>query len=167
MPALVSLDGRLQPPEDAAVPVFDRGFLYGDSVYEVARTYRGVPFALEAHLARLQRSAQHIALPLPERAELHAQIARTLQVAGNAESYLRIIVTRGEGQFGLHPHLSDQRRLVIIVRPLELPPAELYQRGLCLAVVGVRRNSPRSLSLGLTASSARPVPARAAAQAAL
>ena len=145
MPVLVSLDGKLVPPEAAVVPVLDRGFLYGDSVYEVARTYRGVPFALDRHLKRLQGSAQRIGLVLPDAADLEREVARTLGAAGNPESYVRIIVTRGEGRFGLAPHLSDERRVVIIVRPLELPPAEQYERGLKLAVVAVRRNSPRSL----------------------
>jgi branched-chain amino acid aminotransferase len=145
MPTLVSLDGRLLSPEQAAVPVFDRGFLYGDSVYEVVRTYGGAPFALGRHLERLRGSAARIGLKIPEAAQLEAELQRTLAAAGNAESYARIIVTRGEGKFGLSPQLSDERRVVIIVKPLELPPAEQYARGLKLAVVGVRRNSPRSL----------------------
>ena len=145
MPTLVNLDGRLVPPEQALVPVFDRGFLYGDSVYEVMRTYGGVPFALERHLARLQRSAGYLALPLPPAAELQEAIARTLAAAGNPESYVRVVVTRGEGKFGLHPAFSTERRVVVIVKPLELPAAERYARGLKLAVVGLRRNSPRTL----------------------
>jgi len=145
MPVLVSLDGRLVPPEAALVPVLDRGFLYGDSVYEVARTYQGVPFALDRHLKRLQGSADRLAISLPSAAELEREVTRTLEAAGNPESYVRIIVTRGEGKFGLAPHLSDERRVVIIVRPLELPPEEQYERGLKLAVVALRRNSPRTL----------------------
>ena len=53
MGRIVNLDGALVPPEQAVVSVFDRGFLYGDSVYEVVRTYGGAPFELDAHLARL------------------------------------------------------------------------------------------------------------------
>ena len=145
MPVLVSLDGKLVPPEAALVPVLDRGFLYGDSVYEVCRTYRGVPFALDRHLKRLQGSADRLALSLPSAAELTAEVERTLQAAGNAESYVRIIVTRGEGRFGLAPHLSDERRVVVIVKPLELPSDAQFERGLKIAVVPLRRNSPRTL----------------------
>ena len=57
MAAAVNLDGVVVPPGEARVSVFDRGFLYGDSVYEVVRTYGGRPFELPAHLARLARSA--------------------------------------------------------------------------------------------------------------
>jgi len=151
MSILVNLSGRLVPPEQALVPVLDRGFLYGDSVYEVARTYGGAPFALAEHLDRLEGSAARIGLRLPPRAQIQSEIARTLQAAGNAESYLRVMVTRGEGShFGLAPSpASDARddgpRLIILVRPLELPPPELYARGLHLALVRVRRNDPRTV----------------------
>jgi branched-chain amino acid aminotransferase len=149
MPALVNLDGDLLPPEAATVPVLDRGFLYGDSVYEVCRTYRGVPFALDRHFKRLQQSAARLELPLPALDDLEREIARTLRAAGNEESYVRIVVTRGVGQFGLAPHLSEERRVVVIVKPLEPPKAELYERGLKLAVVPIRRNPPRALDPAL------------------
>ena len=130
MPALVNIDGRLVPPEQAFVPVLDRGFLYGDSVYEVVRTYAGRPFELDRHLERLDRSAARIGLTLPPRARIEGELARTLQTAGNPESYARIVVTRGEGRFGLSPHLAEGlHRLIVIVRPLEAPAAELYERG--------------------------------------
>ena len=54
---IVSIDGVLVDSADARVSVFDRGFLYGDSVFEVFRTYDGVPFAEKEHLERLARSA--------------------------------------------------------------------------------------------------------------
>ena len=53
MGTLVNVEGRLVPPEQATVPVLDRGFLYGDSVYEVVRTYGGRVFELGRHLARM------------------------------------------------------------------------------------------------------------------
>src|SRR5438270_1617599 len=57
MATLVNVEGRLVQPEQAFVPVLDRGFLYGDSVYEVVRTYAGRPFELKRHLDRMDRSA--------------------------------------------------------------------------------------------------------------
>ena len=145
MSTLVNVDGRVLPPEQAVVPVLDRGFLYGDSVYEVVRTYGGRVFALAEHLDRLERSAAYIGLVLPARARLEEELARTLAQAGNAESYARIMVTRGEGKFGLAPQLEQDPRLIVIVRPLEVPAADLYQRGLHVAVVRTRRNSPLAL----------------------
>ncbi len=80
MPTVVNLDGVLLAPEQARVSVFDRGFLYGDSVYEVIRTYRGRPFEEGAHLARLRHSAERIGLsPKWDRTRTAREIARTLE----------------------------------------------------------------------------------------
>jgi branched-chain amino acid aminotransferase len=150
MPTLCNVEGRLVPPEQATVSVFDRGFLYGDSVYEVVRTYRGRPFELDRHLARMRRSAERIGLTLPPDDRLRSELARTLEGAGNVESYARIIVTRGEGKFGLAPHLAEgESRLIYIVRPLETPPPELYARGLQMAITRTRRNPPQALDPAL------------------
>jgi len=150
MATLVNVEGRLVQPEQAFVPVLDRGFLYGDSVYEVVRTYAGRPFELKRHLDRMDRSAARIGLTPPQRERIEAELSRTLQAAGNAESYARIVVTRGEGRFGLSPHLAEGlHRLIVIVRPLEPPAAEFYERGLEMAVTRTRRNPPQSLDPAL------------------
>jgi branched-chain amino acid aminotransferase len=150
MPALCNVEGRLSPPEEAVVPVLDRGFLYGDSVYEVVRTYRGRPFELQRHLERMDRTAQRIALALPARERIVKELQRTLDAAGNPESYARIIVTRGVGKFGLGLHNAEGlNRLIILVRPLELPAPEMYERGLSMAVVKTRRNPPQALDPAL------------------
>jgi D-alanine transaminase len=60
------VNGRFMQLADATVPVEDRGLQFGDGVYEVIRTYRGRPFQVEAHLARLAQSAAAIGLLLPE-----------------------------------------------------------------------------------------------------
>jgi len=150
MATLLNVEGRLVPPEQAFVPVMDRGFLYGDSVYEVVRTYGGRVFELGRHLDRMERSAARIGLSLPPRARLESELFRTIDAAANAESYARIIVTRGEGQFGLSPHLAEGlNRLIFMVRPLELPAPEQYERGLQMAVTRTRRNPPQALDPAL------------------
>ncbi len=150
MPVLCNVEGKLVPPEQASVSVLDRGFLYGDSVYEVVRTYAGRPFELERHLQRMERSAGRIGLSLPPRAEIEGELQRTLAAAQNAESYARIIVTRGDGEFGLAPQLAGSaHRLILIVRPLQLPAAEKYAAGLQMAIARTRRNSPLSLDPAL------------------
>jgi branched-chain amino acid aminotransferase len=141
MAVVVNIGGELHPPERAAVGVFDRGFLYGDSVYETLRTYGGKVFELERHLERLRRSAASIFMRVPwDDARLRAEVERTVGEGGNAESYVRIVVTRGTGKFGLDPHNADEPLPIVIVRPLEPPPPEAYATGIALAVVGVRRN---------------------------
>lgn len=150
MGTLLNVEGRLVPPEQAFVPVLDRGFLYGDSVYEVVRTYAGRVFELGRHLRRMETSASRIGLVLPPRERIESELFRTIEAAGNAESYARIIVTRGEGRFGLAPHLAEGlNRLVYLVRPLEPPAPEQYDRGLEMAVTRIRRNPPQALDPAL------------------
>jgi len=124
------------------VPVFDRGFLYGDSVYEVLRTVDGRPFAMREHLDRLARSAAGLELGLPPRADIERAIADTLAAAGEPNAYVRIIVTRGAGELGLDPALADGPRLVVIAKAANLPPAEHYRDGVEVAIVGLSRTSP-------------------------
>jgi branched-chain amino acid aminotransferase len=145
MSTRVFLDGKVVPPEEARVSVFDRGFLYGDSVYEVLRTFGAVPFALREHLERLERSAAGLRLPLPPAAALEAAVRDTLAAAGNAESYVRVMVTRGAGPIGLDPALGGHPLLIVIVRELELPDPRLYRDGAEVALVSVLRNHPRAL----------------------
>jgi len=150
VPVLCNVEGKLVPPEQAVVPVLDRGFLYGDSVYEVVRTYGARPFELERHLARMEKTAQRLDLALPPREVLARELQRTLDAADNAESYARIVVTRGTGEFGLSPFLArGQNRLVVIVRPLSLPPEDQYESGLQMAIAKIRRNPPQALDPAL------------------
>jgi branched-chain amino acid aminotransferase len=137
----VCIDGQILPPEEARIPVFDRGFLYGDSVYEVLRTYQGVPFALEAHLLRLERSAAGLEIGLPPRDALLGWLRATLDAAGNPESYLRIMVTRGSGPMSLDPTTAEAPRSVILIKPFEPFPAWMYERGIAVAIPAIRRNA--------------------------
>jgi branched-subunit amino acid aminotransferase/4-amino-4-deoxychorismate lyase len=66
MRAIASVNGEIVPLQEARIAALDRGFLFGDSVYEVIRVYRGKPFLLEEHLARLRRSLEAIRLPFSD-----------------------------------------------------------------------------------------------------
>lgn len=137
----VYVDGSIGSPEEARVSVFDRGFLYGDSVYETLRVYSGVPFAFEEHVERLFASAARVYFTLPwSRAELEAATRATLAAAELGDAYLRIVATRGSGAVGLDPALARDPQLVIMALELYPPPAEAYERGRTAAVVGTRRN---------------------------
>ena len=115
----VHIGGRVCLPEEARVSVFDRGFLYGDSVYETIGTAYGRLFALDEHLIRLERSAERIGLRVPPRAEIERAIAETIAAAGNPESRVRVMVTRGAGKLDLDPASAERPQLVVIVFPLE------------------------------------------------
>lgn len=148
--SMTNVDGVIAPTEDARVPVLDRGFLYGDSVYEVFRTYDGVPLFYDEHWARLQNSAALIRMQLGiTKAELTSAIAATVAATGATESRtdvsVRYTVTRGDGPIDLSPSADLRTRYVIIVRSVPSWSAELYSRGVRLAVAATLRNPSRSL----------------------
>lgn len=142
MPIAVSIDGVVVAPEAAHVSVFDRGFLYGDSVFETVRTYGGRPHELDAHLDRLERSAGLVFISMPVgRDQLRVEIDACLAAAGNPESYLRVMITRGQGALGLDPALADNPRRVILCAPLNPLPAVAYSEG----VAAITWRTQRSL----------------------
>src|SRR3954467_9440737 len=103
MPIRVHIGGSVCPPEEAKVSVFDRGFLYGDSVYETIGTAHGRLFAARAHLDRLERSAGRFGLSVPPRAEIERAVGATVAAAGNPESRVRVMLPRGVGKLDLDP----------------------------------------------------------------
>lgn len=132
--------GRPVEPAEARVSVFDRGFLYGDSIYETMRTAGGHPVELSRHLARLRRSGEGIFLLLPFSDEvIERAIDETHEASGNDESYVRIIVTRGEGPIALDTRGVESPTFVVIVAPLVVPNAEQYVRGLSAVIVDVEK----------------------------
>ncbi|MFI5076378.1 MAG: aminotransferase class IV [Vicinamibacteria bacterium] len=148
MPTMVNVDGRLAGERDAVVSVFDHGFLFGEGVYEVMRTYRQRPFLYEPHMRRLRASADRIALPLPTTdAEIRDRITATITAAQlPGEAYIRLLVTRGVGEIGYDPANCPAPTIVVIVKPhVELPP-EAYADGVKIALVSVVRNHPDSVN---------------------
>jgi branched-chain amino acid aminotransferase len=93
--SLASVDGAIMLASGATIPATDEGLLRGDGVFEVIRVYDGKPFALEAHLQRLERSALNLRLPL-DLESVRAEAARLLAHAGAGPDHelLRIVVTR-------------------------------------------------------------------------
>ena len=147
----VFLNDRFVPREEAVVSVFDHGFLYGDGVYETIRSYGPRIFMREQHLARLQRSAESIGLDIPiARAQwpdlLHEAMRRNNVGNDHTDAYLRITVSRGEGEIGLDPGLCPHPTVVIMTKALQDYPAALSRDGVSLTVAKTRRNLPEALS---------------------
>lgn len=138
---MVNLDGAIVSGERAAVSLFDRSFLYGDSVYETIRAYAGVPFALGEHLARLYNSMRRLRItPNVERDTIEARIEGTLAAAKVRDAYIRIIVTRGTGQdFGLASSLDNPGPVYVMVKAYKPPPREWYEQGISVMIPVVRR----------------------------
>jgi branched-chain amino acid aminotransferase len=142
MATTVMIDGLLVPPERAVVSVFDRGFLYGDSVFESWRSYGGSLFALDEHLARLEHSAERVLIALPvSRAVLRAEVLSAVAAHGSPEAYVRLTLTRGVGRaLGLDPELAERPLRVVLVSTLSPPESELYRDG--IAAITFRAERP-------------------------
>lgn len=146
-------NGRLHPAHEPSLSPLNRGFLYGDAIYEVWRTYHGRIFAWEEHFARLEASARalHMALSFT-RAEMLQEIGRTTAAFRQTEKhagdlYIRLQVTRGAGPIGLDVALADQPEFVILVQPCPVMSPEKMRDGLRLSIATkLRRNSVQTLS---------------------
>jgi branched-chain amino acid aminotransferase len=149
----ISVNGTITPPEEARVSPLDRGFLFGDSVYETLRTYGGRPFRLDRHLERLRRSAEALAIP-HERApvDVGREIERTLASAANDESAVRVVLSRGPGPIGYDPEACGPPTVVIYVRPCPPIPDAWWREGIDVAIVRVTRNASTSLDPAIKCS---------------
>ncbi len=146
-----SVDGKRTPLDEGTVSITDRGFLYGDSVYEVFRTYDGVPFLCAEHWQRLLHSAGLISLRISDSMqELLAEVAGTTAAwhknGGAGDVYVRFNYTRGDGPIDLYPAPDLLPLCVIIVKTIPEWPAHHYSEGLTLAIPSVRRNSVGALN---------------------
>lgn len=145
----VLIDGVLCGPDGAMVSVYDRGFLFGDAVFEVLRTYRGVPFAWDEHVARLRRSAERVFLDLPvDGAVLRGEVERGLVAAANDESSVRIVLSRGTGPVTLDPAAAGRPLRVILVETVVAPPRELYSVGIAAVTVRTQRSADGTAAAG-------------------
>jgi branched-chain amino acid aminotransferase len=148
MAAVVNVNGRICGERDAVVSVFDHGFVFGEGVYEVLRTYRRQPFLFEAHMRRMRASAAMIALDVPfTDAELLTRVRATMEAAPDlSEAYIRVLLTRGVGEFSYDPRSCPEPTVVVIVKPYAPPPAQAVERGVGVTLVDVTRNHPRSVN---------------------
>jgi branched-chain amino acid aminotransferase len=119
MRGAVYVNGKIAPADQAAVPVYDHGFVYGEGVYETLRTYNRVPFLYDRHLRRLRRSAEALLLDVPlDDAAFLSRIEQTMVAAGEFdEAYIRILLTRGVGDLTYDPKSTPTPTIVIIVKP--------------------------------------------------
>lgn len=141
-------NGRLHAADEPSIAPLNRGFLYGDAIYEVWRTQAGVIFTWEEHWARLERSARalYLELPLPA-GQMLAEIRRTAaayraHTAYAGELYIRLQVTRGGGPIGLDTALADRPDFVLLVQPCPTVAAEKLRDGLRLSLATALRRNP-------------------------
>lgn len=142
----IYLNDRFVDRKEAVVSVFDHGFLYGDGIYETLRAYNGRIFMLSQHLARLQRSGHLIGLdlPIPEK-DWPALLNEAISRNSLTHAYLRITISRGEGEIGLDPSLCRHPTVVIVALPFQPYPPHLFREGVKLTISRVRRNLASAL----------------------
>ncbi len=146
MGVFASVNGNVVPAGEARVSVLDNGFTFGDAVYETLRTYAGRPFHLDRHLERLRTSADRLGFAPPFGDDVFARrLDELLARAGNDESYIRIILSRGEGDISYRFERVKGPTLVMVVKPFEPPPERDYAEGILVVIASVRRNHPRAL----------------------
>lgn len=138
----VYVDGDVVPASEASVSVFDHSFLYGDGVFEGIRVYGDRIFELEAHLERLYDSAKmvkiDVGLTMAEFKEAHARVVRENP---DTVTYLRPVVSRGEGPVGIG-YSEDLDGPTVVIIPQERTPKyrdSQYEAGLSLETVSIRR----------------------------
>jgi len=143
----VYIDGKLINKEDAKVSVFDHGLLYGDGVFEGIRSYDCIVFKLKEHIDRLYESAHSILLEISlTRKEMINAVITTLKANKLKDAYIRLVVTRGEGDLGLDPRKCPRPTIVIITDKIVLYPEQLYKEGLKIITVPTVRNLPEALN---------------------
>ncbi len=148
MSTIVNINGKIFKEHNAKISVFDRGFLFGDSIFEVVRTYnKDKIFALNLHLDRLYKSAEFISLKLKNRKYLEKIIRDTIRRGNNNESYVRLVITRGIGsEIGMNPDYASKPNYIVIVKKFVPPPKNPQKRCIKAAIASIKRNYKDSLN---------------------
>ncbi len=111
MSGVVYIDGQYSSHADAKISVFDHGLLYGDGIFEGIRVYNHRVFKLKSHLIRLYQSARHIDLNIRRSFdEVDGIVRETVRRSQMANSYIRLVVTRGVGPWALIPNSANPLR---------------------------------------------------------
>src|SRR5258708_8122584 len=126
---MVFLNGKFLPVEDAKVSVVDRGFIFGDGVYEVVPAYSRVPFRLDEHLARLERSLSETAIRNPyARAQWRDFILRVIDAQPFEDQAVYFQVTRGAPRRDHAFPKNADPTVFLMSNPLVTPPQEQVQK---------------------------------------
>lgn len=149
MQASANVNGIITPYSEAKISIADRGFLYGDSIYEVVRTYSGVPFCAKEHFDRMENSARLAHITISQSREfLEQEIIKTVRASGvkrGEDVFIRYTITRGEGPLDLDPSTAKKTSFVILVKEIPNWNPQFFIAGVKLAIPSVRRNAPLSL----------------------
>ncbi|VAX36341.1 Branched-chain amino acid aminotransferase [hydrothermal vent metagenome] len=144
----IYLNGKFVEKKDAKVSVFDHGLLYGDGAFEGIRSYSSLVFKLKEHVERLYETLHSLMIqPSLTKVQMVKAIVDTLKKNKLKDAYIRVIVTRGEGDLGLDPRkCTGNASIIIIADKITLYPKELYNKGMEIITVPTVRNNPEALN---------------------
>lgn len=146
MKELVSINGAISRLEDAKISVFDRGFLFGDAIYEVTRSYNRILFEIEPHIERLYRSAEKIHMRLPDTQEALIHRIYNLYKKLDVENvFMRIQISRGQGAIGMSGKIPKSVNEVIYMYPFTPIESECYTKGVKAFITDRLRNTKKAL----------------------
>lgn len=144
----IYLNGQFVDRKEAKISVFDHGLLYGDGAFEGIRSYNRRVFKLNEHIDRLYETAHTIMLQISLTKQQMAQaVVATLKKNNLSDAYIRVVVTRGEGDLGLDPQKCYGRpNVIIIADKIALYSKELYEKGMEIVTVPTVRNHPEAIN---------------------
>src|SRR5688500_3529439 len=120
---IVFLNGEFVPEEQARISIFDRGFLYGDGLFETLRVHRGRIFQWSEHAERLSRGVNTLRIPVAWKPQELRRFAETLlEKNGATDAILRLNVSRGIGPRGYSPQGAEHPTVAMTVHPAPAPP---------------------------------------------
>ncbi len=126
----IYLNGEFFPEDKAWISVTDRGFLYGDGLFETLRVYNGVPFLLEEHLLRLKDGAGFLRIKLPEPPNtLENAVSETIKNNKITEGFLRLTISRGVTIRAVWPGETESQTVLITASSAVPYTAENYEKG--------------------------------------
>lgn len=129
------LNDRLVPARRATISALDRGFVYGDGLFETVRTYRGEPFGLTEHLRRLARSARVFRIPFEASPEYWRPRVRRCLRANDllaTDAAVRLTVSRGAGPFGIVPPAHLRPTVMMLATPVDPRLRAVQARGVSI-----------------------------------
>ena len=133
------INGKFAAPDKAKVSVFDRGFMYGDGVFETMRGYAGKVFKLDRHLDRLFESLDIMGIKHKySKRRLRGAVYEALKINKLSNAYIKLAVTRGEGRFGISHKDIFSPNVVITAKDFEGYPSHMFDTGLNANITGVQ-----------------------------
>lgn len=129
MPELAYINGKIQDIHTAMVPIEDRGYQFGDAVYEFIASYNGKLFCMEAHLDRLERSMRELSFPVMARQDIRNAVQTLFDRAAIPRAGIYIQISRGVAPRNHAFPAAGALQVVMTIRPVEEKPQALRQSG--------------------------------------